>query len=66
MEIDIIGPKYNRRKKGEQYQIGGKKVLTCYGCGKPGYFARDYRLKGAMPKPQLNIIERKVSLGSKN
>ena len=43
-----------------------KKVLTCYGYSKPGHFARDYRSKGAIPKPQLNIIERKVSLGSKN
>ena len=66
IEINIIGPKYNRRKGKKQHRIGGKKVLTYYSYGKPGYFTRDYRSKGAIPKPQLNIIERKVSLESRN
>ena len=32
--------------------------MNYYGCGKPGYIARDYRLKNIVKRPQLNILER--------
>ena len=48
------GKKYFKGKK----QQGGKKILTCYSYGKPGYFARDYRSKNIVQRPQLNVLEK--------
>ena len=42
----------------EKKQQGGKKTLTYYGCGKPGHFARDYRSKNIVQRPQLNVLEK--------
>ena len=62
IELDFInqGPTRGPRKKhfkGKKQQ-GGKKILTYYSYGKPGYFARDYRSKNMVQRPQLNILER--------
>ncbi len=32
--------------------------MNYYSCGKPGYIAKDYRLKNIVKRPQLNILER--------
>ncbi len=32
--------------------------MNYYGCGKPGYIAKDYRSKNIAKRPQLNILER--------
>jgi len=32
--------------------------MNCYSCSKPGYIAKDYRLKNIVKRPQLNILER--------
>ena len=46
---------FKGRKQREQGK--SKKVLTCYGCRKPGHIQRNYRL-GVVPRPQVNIIRR--------
>ena len=35
-----------------------KKTLKCYSCGKPGHFAKDYRSKNMVLRPQFNIMRR--------
>ena len=47
---------HGKLKKGQN-----KKALKCYSCGKPGHFARDYRSKNMVSRPQLNIIERVIN-----
>ncbi len=55
MELDFTEKKKPFRGKKQQ---GGKKVMNCYGCSKPGHIAKDYRLKNMVKRPQLNILER--------
>ena len=61
MEIDIMKKKimYRRLKKGQN-----KKTLKYYSYSKPGYFAKDYKLKNIVLRPQFNIIKR-VSITKK-
>ena len=44
---------YRKLKKGQN-----KKILKYYSCGKPGHFAKDYRLKNMVLRPQFNIMRR--------
>ena len=44
---------YRKLKKGQN-----KKTLKCYSYSKPGYFAKDYRSKNIVLRPQFNIIRR--------
>ena len=44
---------YRKSKKGQN-----KKILKYYSCGKPGHFAKDYRSKNIVLRPQFNIIRR--------
>ena len=44
---------HRKLKKGQN-----KKILKYYSYGKPGYFAKDYRLKNMVLRPQFNIIRR--------
>ena len=55
MEIDIIKKRtiYKKLKKGQN-----KKILKYYSYSKSGYFAKDYRLKNIVLRPQFNIITR--------
>ena len=55
IEIDIIKKRTMQRKLNKG---ANKKALKCYGCGKPGYFARDCRSKNVILRPQINIIKR--------
>ena len=48
MEIDVIKKRTMQRKPNKG---ANRKALKCYGCGKPGYFARDYRLKNVVLRP---------------
>ena len=59
MLIELNFTKRNTREplKGKK-QHGGKKAITCYSCGKPGYIARDYRSKNIVYRPQINILEK--------
>ena len=41
-----------------------KKVLTCYGCGKPGHIRQNCRSSGMVPRPQINMIK-KISIKNK-
>ena len=58
MELDITERKYQQRGR-KQRNNRGKKILTCYGYSKPGHIRRNCRLLGIVPRPQLNILERK-------
>ena len=55
IEIDTIKRKtmYKKLKKGQN-----KKILKCYSYNKLSYFAKDYRLKNIILRPQFNIIRR--------
>ena len=55
IEIDIIKRKtmHGKPKKGQN-----KKTLKYYSYSKPGHFAKDYRLKNIVLRPQFNIIRR--------
>ena len=55
MEIDVIKKRtmYRKPKKGQN-----KKALKCYSCGKPGHFAKDYRSKNIVSRPQFNMMRR--------
>ena len=44
---------YRKPKKGQN-----KKILKCYSYGKPGHFAKDYRLKNMVSRPQFNMMRR--------
>ena len=48
IEIDIMKRKtmYRKLKKGQN-----KKILKYYSYSKPGYFAKDYRLKNIVLRP---------------
>ena len=48
MEIDTMKRKtmHRKPKKGQN-----KKILKYYSCGKPGYFAKDYRSKNMISRP---------------
>ena len=58
IELDFT----ERKLKGKYFkgkkQYRGKKVITCYSYGKPGYMARDCRSKNMVYRPQLNILEK--------
>ena len=55
MEIDTMKRKtmHGKLKKGQN-----KKTLKCYSCDKPGHFAKDYRSKNMVLRPQFNMIRR--------
>ena len=55
IEVDIMKRKtmHRKPKKGQN-----KKTLKCYSYGKPGYFAKDYRSKNIVSRPQFNMIRR--------
>ena len=55
IEIDIIKRKtmHRKLKKGQN-----KKTLKYYSCGKPSHFAKDYRSKNIVLRPQFNIMRR--------
>ena len=44
---------YRTLKKGQN-----KKILKYYNYSKPSYFARNYRLKNIVLRPQFNIIRK--------
>ena len=53
MEIDAIKRTiYRKLKKG-----ASKKALKYYSCGKLGHFARDYRSKNIVSRPQINMMK---------
>ena len=58
IELDIAERKYQQRGR-KQQNNRGRKILTCYGCSKPGHIRRNCRLLGMVPRPQLNVLERK-------
>ena len=55
MEIDTMKRKTMYRKPKKRQN---KKTLKCYSYGKPGHFAKDYRSKNIVLRPQFNIIRR--------
>ena len=61
IELNIFEKKGKGRNKGKKQYYKGKKVLKYYSYSKPGHYARDYRSRGIIPSPQLNIIERTSS-----
>ena len=55
IEIDTIKRKtvHGKPKKGQN-----KKTLKYYSYSKPGHFAKDYRSKNMISRPQFNIMRR--------
>ena len=55
MEIDTMKKKtvHGKLKKGQN-----KKILKYYSYGKPGHFAKDYRSKNIVSRPQFNMMRR--------
>ncbi len=58
MELDFTQKQDKGKFRGKKQLKRGKKTVTYYSYNKPGYFARDYRLKNIVPRPQLNILRR--------
>ena len=58
MELDFTQKQDKGKFRGKKQLKRGKKVVTCYGYNKPGHFARDYRSKNMVPRPQLNMLRR--------
>ena len=44
---------YRKLKKGQN-----KKILKYYSYSKPGHFAKDYRSKNIVSRPQFNMMRR--------
>ena len=57
IEIDTVRKILFRGKK-QSMRGKSKKILTYYGCGKPGHIRRNCRLSGIVPRPQINMMKK--------
>ena len=57
-KLDFTQKQDKGKFRGKKQLKRGKKAVTYYDYSKPGHFARDYRLKNIVPRPQLNILRR--------